>query len=304
MKKTLYVLLIITLSVSLFSPYIDHWLANLWVHFKLQFAVLFLISLIISLVYKLRSMFTVYSVIGLMINVLPLISLYAPNEMYKEDNGNDTALLSINLWSQNTSYNRVNQLINTKEPDIIILLEYTPDWHNQLQPVLNDYPYHAKEIRTDNFGMAVYSKLPMKHDIIIKEVPAINAEIIVNGQSFQLLARHPNPPMTAANYSALKQSFYELKNLVQNKKQPVIVAGDLNTSGYTFFFKDLIRETRLKDAFKGKGLQATWPSDLYIFGLKLDHFLVSKSIKLKNAAVVDHINSDHLPIFMRFNLEY
>jgi endonuclease/exonuclease/phosphatase (EEP) superfamily protein YafD len=53
------------------------------------------------------------------------------------------------------------------------------------------------------------------------------------------------------------------------------------------------------DSRKGFGLQATWPASLGMFGITLDHFLVTEDWKVAERKVLEDIGSDHAPIYIQ-----
>ncbi|MDA0266156.1 MAG: hypothetical protein O2890_13010 [Cyanobacteria bacterium] len=57
-------------------------------------------------------------------------------------------------------------------------------------------------------------------------------------------------------------------------KTPLVVAGDLNASPWSFALRDLIAQANLRDARRGFGLAKTWHRFPYP-SLMLDHGLVS-----------------------------
>ena len=299
MKKTLMVLTMTVLIISIFIRFIDHWIANLFAQFVPQYSFFFLLVLVYALWKSPKSLLSLFSFTGLFFNLIAILPLHLPNHTTEPASNDRVEVLSINLWSQNKEVDAVRRLIKEYDADILLLLEYTPAWNKALDYLDREYAHQSKQMRSDNFGMAILSKFPMDADIKLEEVPAINAIIKLRSSSFHLLARHPRPPLSATTYQEQKEVFSHIKALVNNTEQPVIVGGDLNANSFSLHYNELIQNTRLMDSRKGFGLQPTWPAFLGPFGITLDHFLVTEDWKVAERKVLEDIGSDHAPIFLQ-----
>jgi endonuclease/exonuclease/phosphatase (EEP) superfamily protein YafD len=79
----------------------------------------------------------------------------------------------------------------------------------------------------------------------------------------------------------------------------VIIAGDLNVSMWSPFYRSLIKRSGLHNARQGFGILPTQSGispQFAIFSAPIDHCLVSSDIQVKNFRLGRHIGSDHLPI--------
>lgn len=83
----------------------------------------------------------------------------------------------------------------------------------------------------------------------------------------------------------------------------MILIGDLNTTSWSYYFKNFIKAMQLVDSRKGFGLQTTWPSILPIMAITIDHILISPDIKVLNHKIGPHIGSDHYPVFVELVIE-
>lgn len=299
MKRILTLLTMIALIISIFLRYIDHWIANLFTQFVLQYSFFFLLVLIYALWKRPKSVLSLLSLTGLLFNLILILPLHLPNKTNKPSSGETIEVLSINLWSQNKEVDAVKKLIKEYDADIVLLLEYTPSWNNALGYLKREYTHQSKQVRSDNFGMAILSKLPMEADLKVDDVPSVNASINLGSSSFHLLARHPRPPLSPSNYQEQKEVFSRIEAWVNNTDLPVIVAGDLNSNSFSSHYNELLQNTRLVDSRKGFGLQPTWPASLGPLGITLDHFLVTENWEIEERKVLNKIGSDHTPIYIQ-----
>ncbi|MEW5821371.1 MAG: endonuclease/exonuclease/phosphatase family protein, partial [Cyanobacteriota bacterium] len=78
------------------------------------------------------------------------------------DNDNISIMLA-NILTSNNKYRLVLDLINRESPDIVAIQEVDNIWTDQLSLLKKTYPYYFEHPRTDNFGLSVYSKLPLRN---------------------------------------------------------------------------------------------------------------------------------------------
>ena len=95
----------------------------------------------------------------------------------------------------------------------------------------------------------------------------------------------------------------ELIKIINKIKNPVILMGDFNTFKGVSELKKLMKETHLKDKAQLdkhsiRLTQPTWhPSR------RLDYVLVSQQIKVKKYEVLNYPFSDHMPLFVEFEVK-
>jgi len=79
----------------------------------------------------------------------------------------------------------------------------------------------------------------------------------------------------------------------------VIIAGDLNVSMWSPFYRSLIKQSGLHNARQGFGIlpsQSGIAPQFAILSAPIDHCLVSSDIQVENFRLGSNIGSDHLPI--------
>ena len=111
--------------------------------------------------------------------------------------------------------------------------------------------------------------------------------------------------MTGFNWQDRNRMFEGLASEVKKQDSAhSIVAGDLNCTPWSWWFKKLLSDSGLKDSGRGNGLAATWnPFGVPLSGLTIDHVLIGSKIKCTDRFVGGHIGSDHRPVFVDFLIE-
>ena len=169
------------------------------------------------------------------------------------------------------------------------------------------FKYKKVEIREDNFGIGVYSNVKIDDSKVEyfgeAKVPSIVVYMEKESRRFTFIATHPLPP-TGERYFDLRNSQFKFISSHRNEfGKSLIVAGDLNTTSWSYGFKQLIKDMDLYDSRKGFGIQATWQTNISIIKVPIDHCLVSKDIRVLKREVGNDVGSDHRPILADLILE-
>ncbi|MFV0219161.1 MULTISPECIES: endonuclease/exonuclease/phosphatase family protein [Empedobacter] len=217
-------------------------------------------------------------------------------------------IISINIFSQNDEFQHLQKYLGTETADVIVLQELTPSWQKNVEFIRKEYPYYKEEVRSNNFGIAIYSKIPFKKvstkNYIDEMHPSILAEISVDGKSVSILATHPVPPLPNQARFERRNKQYELmkQEIDALPNENIILVGDLNSTVYSPNFK-LVQSDKMKDARSGFGLNNSWNAFIPIFRTNIDQCWVSKKIKVTNFYRGDDIKSDHFPIVAELKID-
>lgn len=327
MSKLLYALALLTLYITwsasiagLFSQH--HLLFDLTSHFKLQYAIAALVTL--PVLFITRAYFHVVMCVALLVfNTAHIVPWYfsdnAPSQFTANESAadksanatnNDIKLFVNNVLSSNTSTDALLQQIKDERPDIIVLLETNRLWIDRLSDIEQDYPYRAVVPREDYRGMALYSKLPILSDSIeflsAGATPSIMATLLLDNASqteFILIATHPLAPVSGSYYASRNAQLSAIAAKAEKlNDNPLIVAGDLNTTLWSKHYKILEEQGSLANARTGFGVAPTWPSLFSVFGIPIDHVLISEHFAVEDFRIGSNTGSDHLPIIAKLRL--
>ncbi len=218
----------------------------------------------------------------------------------------DIRLLNANVLASNGNFEKLKQLVTDNDPDIIVMQEVTPAWIESLDSLKARYPYSVTEPREDPFGIALFSKLPLEATSVIhaepRGYPQIIATVILGQARLQLIGAHTANPIGNGGYGARNLQLDGIAALAGRTPAPLVVAGDLNISIWSHHYRRLVRDTGLRNARRGFGVEPTWPVFFPPAMIPIDHFLVSGDIEITSYETGPDIGSDHLPVAVRLRL--
>src|SRR5690606_4448734 len=138
--------------------------------------------------------------------------------------------------------------------DIVALMEVDEAWLDKLDVALWMMPFQRAVPRNDNFGIAIFSKAPIRkvHDMSdAGEVPSIAVDIDVWGHPTTLVVTHPLPPMTLRYHTLRNEQLAAISQMRDQFHDRLILMGDLNTTSWSQAFSNLMREMKLHDSRQG-----------------------------------------------------
>ena len=214
------------------------------------------------------------------------------------------SLLLVNIKAENRQFEKLRAYIRESDPDIIALEEFNELWHNELSPVLKDYPYTIHEFREDNFGIGLYSRLPVENLKIkrFSDVPSISGDLTVNGRPLTVLVTHPIPPVRPSAFRYRNRHFANMAAARGEYHDNLVLIGDLNSSSWSYFFQKLAADMGLRDSREGFGLQFSWPTMTALLLTTIDHALVSDNIVVNERRIGKDIGSDHFPVYLEIGV--
>lgn len=214
--------------------------------------------------------------------------------------GSEFRFLSYNLLVVGRQAELTRQALEAANPDMLLLLEFTPAWQKALQPVLDRYPHKTGLPQNDSFGIWFGSRLPLESCRLVVvgdgPFPTVVAHARISGIPVTIVGAHPMNPVFPS-WSAIWRDQYQAypEYLKETNADALIFAGDLNSSPFSTTFRDFLSKTGLRDSARGRGLMNTWsgPRLPIELGLPIDHILVGGSIKVLDLQRGPQLGSDH-----------
>lgn len=319
--KALAEIAVVLLGLVTVASFFARWhhLAELLVHFRVQYFIGAVAAAIVLMALRQRGLATL-AILILAINGWEVLPRLVGRPAMTWSSRTYTALVA-NVYSNNPDTGILLSTVQESEPDILVLLELTPQLADQMRQLHDLYPHRVARPRDDNFGIGLYSRLPISdYAVQISNKTQIDSLSVTlslteegqgspdesmndNTPKLHVIATHPPPPGSSTQTEDRNADLEKIATLAADSTDPVLLLGDLNTTPWSPAFKDLISTANLRDGANGFGVQPTWPMQIpWLFRIPIDHTLVSESIQVINRKPGPDIGSDHSPVWIEFHL--
>lgn len=307
-------LLLLFLNFLPWFAQLDHKL-ELLAHFRVQFALLSLIPVIWFALCK-RTWGLVLSLLLVGWNAFDLLPWYFPDPARFESPASQSVqnpqkpqpasslkILMSNMLFNNHDTTRLEQLIQSEKPDVVIVQELSPSHLALMDRLKKQYPHSLQDVFQPAFGLGIWSRLPLasKQEVFLgpSQIPSIYAAINWNGEKLHLLTTHPYPPVNIVSFQERNAQYLELVKFLKRHNGAQVLIGDLNVTPWSPYYRQLERDSGLRNARRGFGLLPSWPSHFNpLMRIPIDHALVSPSLNVTDFKLGPDLGSDHLPIIL------
>ena len=306
------IVLTVTTIIGFFGEF--YWLFDLASHFRLQFASLGLLLAIIC-IFGLKIKLAFCCLLLIVINTIPLWrTIEIREKAHLIHNEHESVIVSFNLDRKNKNYDSVITYLSSIKADIIFLTEVTKEWRPRLRKLKKLFPYYFEVpewtpsdkqepklwLRKGDPAMSValFSRLPCTFVEglslgVAERSLAIRSHFFKNGYLLNLIGVQLLMPLPAYEARLQETELNGLATFANELNGPLLVIGDFNLTPYSSRFKKLLEKTDLNRA--SNGINPTYPAQVGLFGLPLDHTLFKGAIRLDvNAG--PFLGSDHRPI--------
>jgi len=276
-----------------------HWLLELTTHWRLQYAVgLGALTVAAALARKLKPAL-VFGAFAL-VNVFVLAPCYIPARPAAAASASQLRVMVLNVHTENVQYDAALREVIGSKPDVLVLEEVNALWLRQLGALMAEYPFQVCAEREDNFGIAMFSRLPLKSGqaLYLGEagVPSVQGIVTVGGKEVLVVGTHPLPPANRENARLRNEQLDALARHLSAFTGRKALLGDLNVTPWSPYFGRLLRASGLRDTGAGCGLQPTWPARVVPLWIPIDHCLVSPELGVIRRRTGRYIGSDHYPL--------
>lgn len=210
-----------------------------------------------------------------------------------------------NLWGANRQAMAELEDIRKLSPDIAVLVEVDSWWAKQLESLESAYPYNLVEARDGYFGVAVFSRIPLRKSLLRDfsgyEIPSPLIEFEFQGQVVTLIATHPPPPVDAQSFRIRNWQLAELAREARLCEHPLIVVGDFNCTPWSATLHRFLRESGLRKSSVSQ--EITWsPLRSSWLGFPIDYQLATQEWREEHGQTGNFLGSDHRWTFTRLQL--
>ncbi|WP_299157240.1 endonuclease/exonuclease/phosphatase family protein [uncultured Tenacibaculum sp.] len=294
-------------------------------------------SLFVPLLVILNIAFFVYWLLKLHKNALVsllilLIGWFASPPLIKFSNkeiilNNDLKVMSYNVRLFNhykheddiTTEQQIYEFINNESPDVIAMQEF---YESELLDIKLPYKYIKTKSKTNQFGLAIYSKYPIVNSGSLNFKNSANNTIFIDLVKNKDTIRVYNVHLESLKINPKKENFGEknserlFKRLANGFEKQVdqtelilqheyswkgkkIVCGDFNNTAYSWVYNKLSKNK--KDAFITSGI-GLGKSFRYIYPMRIDFIFADNTATINQYKTYSNIKlSDHYPIMSRLH---
>ncbi len=216
-----------------------------------------------------------------------------------------------NVLIDNRESAEVLKAVKDSDPDIFLAMEVNQWWLDELASLKEDYPYFMEEPNDEAYGMALYSKLPLKDKKLKylkhENVPSFHAKVeMLSGRDFMLHAVHPVAPMPSDEYpdnvGEAEVALLKVGDFVANEDIPSLVAGDFNDVSWSHTARLFGKSGELENVRIGRGLFNSFDATSKVMRWPLDHFFVTEEFSVADFKKLGKVGSDHFPLYAEFVL--
>lgn len=234
--------------------------------------------------------------------VLPFVAGPGSRAHAAAGGGADLRLLLLNVLKPNRHDGPVLDLVAGTDADVLVFVEVDAWWKRALEALAPDYPHCVFRPLDNNFGLAVFSRIPFDDTDVCVLGDAGRASaclrITVGGTPVSVMATHPCPPVTAQSFR-LRNNQLEQVAAYLDTRGPAILIGDINTTMWSPWYRRIERRTGMVNARLGHGVLPSWPTFLPAAArIPIDQCLVTPDITVTGCRLGPPVGSDHLPLIV------
>jgi endonuclease/exonuclease/phosphatase (EEP) superfamily protein YafD len=236
--------------------------------------------------------------------VLPYFTFGHASAATTTASGPTIKVMSANVLFENHSSTRLLEIVRNESPDVVVLLEYTPEWAQMVGELRASYPHHVEVPARRAFGIALFSRyeLDTGTSFMLEDKPAIDARVRTPSGPLEIVGVHLYSPTSPWRAEMRNRQLEELAARLAGVTGPRAVVGDFNITPYSPYFQDWLASTGLTDTRRGRTASPSWPVQLPLIGIPIDHCAVSREITIVAHRTLPAFGSDHYPILAELAL--
>lgn len=218
-------------------------------------------------------------------------------------------LMVANVYLHNRKVEELLNIIDERDPDILLLMETNQWWENALQPIDDKYSYGMEYPLDNTYGMILYSKFPLAEEEIrflnYDSVPSFHTLVeLPSGQLFQFHGLHPVPPYPGEPNDTDDKEVALIKTgkLVAARDLPAVVAGDLNDVAWAQRENLFEQDDLLEDIRVGRGIYSTYSAKTIFKRWPLDYIFATNQFSVVGVERLRDFGSDHFPFYAIMSL--
>ncbi len=176
----------------------------------------------------------VLSLILLIVTTIPVATMFFPTRGAVADGSarpQEIPLSVLNFNSEfqhNDNYKSFDELVKTREPDVVAIVEINQKWMDALSETMKSYPF--RKFVNEGAGLALFSKYPIVKNRIEhfgkSRHPRMFAELKVKDRIINVIVAHPATPKTLWGFEERNSEIRLLADEIKAISGPKIFIGD------------------------------------------------------------------------------
>ncbi|HJY37245.1 MAG TPA: endonuclease/exonuclease/phosphatase family protein [Steroidobacteraceae bacterium] len=300
LRRRLAVASLITLWCALLAAMLGRyaWPLDLFSHFRVQYALLFLVVAIA--LFALRApLLGAVSALGAVFAAIPIVSYMGVQTARAESGSPSFRVVTFNTWFRNRDYAAIGRFLEKTQPDVIVLEERDRQEAQRLGEYLTSYPHSFNELRPH--GVVIFARWPIvsAESLPLAEGGVLAARVTLDwrGTPITVLGAHLHWPLGPTNSRLRNTELASIATFAAAHSEPLIVAGDFNVTPWSRHFRATLERSGLNDSAAGHGLAPSWPAQFPPLGIRIDHCWVSRHWRSTDVRLgPSSLGSDHLPL--------
>ena len=213
-------------------------------------------------------------------------------------------VLAFNVLQTNDRYGETAALIESVDPDILLLMETNEAWIDALEPQLSRYGYRRDMPLENKYGMAFATRLAVEDARMVANTSANTPTLYAtmrmeDGARFELVGLHPRPPRPGESTESRDANIARAGSVTPDGLDNVLAIGDFNDVPWSRTTQRFVADGNYRDPRAGRGSFATFPADYAFLGWPLDQIFVREGVKVEELELGDDVGSDHLPLIAK-----
>jgi len=300
----------VALAVMSLAAFLGRWVwwLDVLANFRAQYVVALAVLGLVVMLSKWRKIG--YVVLGAaLINLIAVLPLFIGSPAEPEATAASVRVMSFNLLSDNESYSEVIEYIEAVDPDIVLLHEASRPWEVAMESSGLDYEVVRPRSEDLIFGTLVLVRgagvEAVSYGFAETSPRAVEVSFTPVGWSSPLtvLGTHPLAP-TDDDRAALRDAQLGFAGQwAADRTGAYLVAGDFNSTPWSWPFRRLLDLGELRNSQIGFGLQPSFSSQSnLLLRVPIDHLVHSEALEVTDRRLGPPLGSDHFPLLVDLQL--
>ncbi|MBK7108563.1 MAG: endonuclease/exonuclease/phosphatase family protein [Bacteroidetes bacterium] len=214
-----------------------------------------------------------------------------------EEVKSDFSVAHFNVKENNKRIGAVTRNALETNADFISFQEIKTITLDSIDLILKEtYPYSISDLSIPGFGMAVYSKYPIKESevIIQRDFPILYGVVNIKNRQVHFISATTSTPTSEKGYTNQIKQFKLIAEYSNSIDSALVVMGDMNAVPWSTQITEFLKSTDLLDS--RKDLSGTFPAQSVFVKIPIDYIFHSPELFCPGFATTGNTSSNHLGI--------